>query len=121
MAFSRRGGKQVQLTVFDNEPMARLAEQRLRQEGIPCFIRSLGPGPGATGSAFLLPHALHVYQADEMLAREVLGLAPQEMVERKRTTPAHAPRSAVGLAATLIIIVALAFVVIVFLFSRLPG
>jgi hypothetical protein len=121
MAFSRHSGKQVRLAVFDNEPMARLAEQRLHQEGIPCFLRSLGVGPGATGSAYYLPHALYVHQADEMLAREVLGLAPKEMLKRERPIPVHAPTSAVGLLATLIIIVALAFVVIVFLLARSPG
>ncbi len=67
-------GKQVRLTGFDNEPMARLAEQRLREEGIPCFTRSLRGGPGLWGSAYNLPHDISVFEADEARAREVLEL-----------------------------------------------
>jgi len=84
MTASRQRRKQVRLTSFDNEPMARLAEQRLRQEGIPCFVRSLGVGPGAWGTAYNLPHGLYIYQADEMRSREVLGLVPEEITERER-------------------------------------
>ncbi len=75
--------QQVRLTVFDNEPTARLAEQRLGQEGIPCVTRSLGGGPGLWGSAYNLPHGLYVYQVDEMRAREVLELTPEEVLERE--------------------------------------
>ena len=67
-------GKQVRLTGFDNEAMAKLAEQILRQEGIPCFTRSLRGGPGLWGSAYNLPHDISVYQEDEARAREVLEL-----------------------------------------------
>ena len=77
--FSRRHEKQVRLTVFDNEPMARLAEQRLREVGIPCITRSLRGGPGLWGSAYNLPHDLYVYESDEMSARELLELVPQEL------------------------------------------
>ena len=82
--------KQVQLTVFNNEPLARLAEQRLRQERIPCVVRSLQGGPGLWGSAFNLPHGLYVYQSDEMRAREVLDLTPLEVIERERPQEASA-------------------------------
>ncbi len=79
MAYSnRRREKQVRLTVFNNEPLARLAEQRLRQMGIPSFIRCLRGGPGLWGSAYNLPHDLYIYESDEPQAREVLELAPQE-------------------------------------------
>ncbi len=91
--FSRRD-KQVRLTMFDNEPMARLAEQRLRQQGIPCLIRSLRGGPGLWGSAYNLPHDLYVYESDETEAREVLELAPHQFSEgedqasfNQRSTP----------------------------------
>jgi hypothetical protein len=86
--------KQVSLTIFDNEPLARLAEQRLRQEGIPCLIRSLQGGPGLWGSAYNLPHAIYVYESDEMRAREVLDLIPLELVERERAAagPRRQPR-----------------------------
>ena len=81
MAFSnRRRERQVRLTVFNNEPMARLAEQRLRQMDIPCFIRCLRGGPGLWGSAYNLPHDLYIYESDEPQAREVLELAPREPV-----------------------------------------
>ena len=75
-------GKQVQLTMFNNEPMARLAEQRLRLEGIPSLIRSSHGGPGLWGSAYNLPHGLDVFQSDEMQARDILDLAPLEIAER---------------------------------------
>lgn len=68
--------KQVRLTVFDNEPMARLAEQRLGHVGIPCLIRPLRGGPGLWGSAYNMPHDLLVYESDAAHAREVLDLEP---------------------------------------------
>ena len=77
-------GKQVRLTVFENEPLARLAAQRLQQEDIRCVVRSLGMGPGGLGVATYLPHALFVNSTDEMIAREVLGLAPAEIAEREK-------------------------------------
>ena len=70
----RRAQKQVQLTVFDNEPEARMAEQRLFQEGIPCVTKSLGGGPGLWGTAYNLPHGVYVYEEDATQARELLGL-----------------------------------------------
>jgi len=75
MAFNDKDGrKQVRLTGFDNEPMARLAEQRLWQSGIPCITRSLRGGPGLWGSAYNLPHDVYVYEADLANARELLDL-----------------------------------------------
>ena len=68
--------------MFDNEPTARLAEQRLVQEGIPCITRALGGGPGLWGTAYNVPHGLYVYQVDEMRAREALQLTPEEVLER---------------------------------------
>ena len=76
--------KQVSLRVFDNEPTARMAEQRLQMEGIPCLVRSLRGGPGLWGTAYNLPHDLLVYEGDEDRAREVLQYVPQEILERER-------------------------------------
>ena len=76
-----RRRKQVSLRVFDNEPTARMAEQRLQNEGIPCLVRSLRGGPGLWGTAYNLPHDLLVYEGDEPRAREVLEYVPQEMIE----------------------------------------
>ena len=76
-------GKQVQLTMFNSEPLARLAEQRLRLEGIPSLIRSSHGGPGLWGSAYNLPHELYVFQSDEMQARDILDLASLEVAERE--------------------------------------
>ena len=78
--------KQVKLTTLENEPMARLTEQRLRVESIPCLVRSLGAGPGGWGVATNLPHAIYVKAADEMRAREILDLAPAEISEREGTS-----------------------------------
>ena len=66
--------KQVRVHTYDNEPSARMAEQRLRSLGIPAMVRSLHGGPGLWGSAFNLPHGLYVFETDESKAREVLGL-----------------------------------------------
>ena len=84
--------KQVMLTVFTNEPMARLAEQRLQQENIPCVVRSLGPGAGIGIGVMNLPHALYVKGSDEMRARDILELEPAEIIER-RARPAYKPSS----------------------------
>ena len=78
-----RRGKQIRLAIFDNEPLARLAEQRLLEENIPCVVRSLGAGPGVWGVATNMPHALYVKADDEMRAREVLDLDPAELEERE--------------------------------------
>ena len=75
MSFTDRDArKQVRLTGFDNEPLARLAEQRLWQSGIPCITRSMRGGPGLWGSAYNLPHDIYVYEEDRTKARELLDL-----------------------------------------------
>ena len=79
---SQRTGKQVRLTIFENEPVARMAEQRLHLEGIPSMIRPLQGGPGLWGSAYNLPHGLYVFQSDAIWAKDVLELPPSEIVER---------------------------------------
>ncbi len=83
--------KQVSLRVFDNEPTARMAEQRLQLEGIPCLVRSLRGGPGLWGTAYNLPHDLLVYEGDETRAREVLQYVPQEILEREQEHEAETP------------------------------
>ena len=80
-ASRNRGGKQVLLHVYDNEPVARMAEQRLHSEGVPALVRSLHGGPGLWGSAFNLPHGLYVFQNDGDKAREILGLGPGDSEE----------------------------------------
>ena len=75
--------KQVSLKVFDNEPTARMAEQRLNQDGIPCLVRCLRGGPGLWGTAFNLPHDLLVFEGDELQARDILEIPPQEISERE--------------------------------------
>ncbi len=83
----RPSQKQIKLTVYDNEPLARLAQQRLQQEDVPCVVRSLGVGPGGWGVATYLPHGLYVGAADEMKARDILELPPDETTERDETSP----------------------------------
>jgi hypothetical protein len=70
--------KQVSLRVYDNETTARMAEQRLQLEGIPCLVRSLRGGPGLWGTANNLPHDLLVYEGDEARARDILKVVPRE-------------------------------------------
>tara|TARA_B100000315_G_scaffold1024_1_gene954 strand:- start:4459 stop:4824 length:366 start_codon:yes stop_codon:yes gene_type:complete len=108
-----RREKQVRLTLFDNEPMARLAEQRLRQAGIRCVIRSLRGGPGLWGSAYNLPHDLCVFESDQMRAREVLDLAPRELQERERLGAAPGSRSTLWLVVAGIIIAVLVLGIVV--------
>ncbi len=81
--FREPEGKQVSLKVYDNEPTARMAEQRLNLEGIQCLVRCLRGGPGLWGTAYNLPHDLLVYESDEMQAREILEIPPQEIIERE--------------------------------------
>ena len=76
--FQERARKQVRLRVYDNEPTARMAEQRLQLEGIPCLVRSLRGGPGLWGTAYNLPHDLLVYEGDEARARDILKIVPRE-------------------------------------------
>ena len=102
----RTRGKQVRLNIFNNEPMARMAEQRLRSEGIPAMVRSLHGGPGLWGSAFNLPHGLYVFQADVNKARDVLGIAAPDPLESSDMEGSPSRRTPVG------IIVAVAAIVI---------
>lgn len=76
--FREPNRKQVSLRVFANEPTARMAEQRLQMEGIPCLVRSLQGGPGLWGTAYNMPHDLLVYEEDESRAREILRIVPKE-------------------------------------------
>ena len=85
--------KQVLLTMFPNEPLARMAAQRLDLEGIPSLVKSLHGGPGLWGSAFNLPHALYVYQSDEALSRDILQI-PQE--QETGETASVGPTSGIG-------------------------
>ena len=113
--------KQVRLTNFDNEPMALMAEQRLRQEGIRCYVKSLRGGPGLWGSAYNLPHTLYVHQGDEMEAREILDLVPLEVVERGQADipPRKSPDLWVVLGG--IFVAALALAILIPLASRAGG
>ena len=121
MAFSsRRREKQVRLAVFGNEPLARLAEQRLRQVGIPCMTRSLRGGPGLWGSAYNLPHDLYVYESDETRARDVLGPTSPELVEREAQASSQRAGPSFGLLLAGATIVALLLVTLASLFKR-PG
>ena len=76
--FQEPARKQVSLRVYDNEPTARMAEQRLQLEGIPCLVRSLRGGPGLWGTAYNLPHDLLVYEGDESRAWDILKIVPRE-------------------------------------------
>lgn len=82
-----RTQNQVKLAILGSEPLARLTEQRLRQENIPCVVRSLGVGPGGWGPAANIPHAIYVRASDEMNAREVLELIPAELSEKDDSPP----------------------------------
>ena len=119
MSFTRRDGrKQVRLTGFDSEPMARLAEQRLWQSGIPCITRSMRGGPGLWGSAYNLPHDIYVYAEDRTKARELLDLPA--LVEGE--SEASQPRGLSGIwLAVVVAAIVLTLGVVVPWFSNLAG
>ena len=101
-----RGRKQIRLTVFENEPLARLAEQRLGQESIRCLVRPLGVGPGGWGVATYLHHAVYVKATDEMRARQVLDLPPAEIAETEGVPSPPIHRVSVTVMIVLVITVA---------------
>ena len=71
----------VRVATFHGEPLARLWEQTLREEDIPCVARVLGAGPGALGQVSSMSYALYVDAGDEERARYLLGSSadvPQE-------------------------------------------
>ena len=115
---SRGNEKQIRVAVFDNEPMARLAVQRLQEMGIPSLTRCLRGGPGLWGSAYNLPHDIVVYESDENQAREVLELGPSENLEAEEQ--AGQPASTPGLGPILVgaVLGVLFLVVMVSVFSR---
>ena len=92
--------RQVSLRVFNNEPTARMAEQRLHMEGIPCLIRSLRGGPGLWGTTYNLPHDLLVYEEDQVRANKVLGVV---LRDRGEELSSRTPRWMVVVAITAIV------------------
>lgn len=122
MAFpSRRKEKQVRVAVFDNEPLARLAEQRLREMGIPCLTRCLRGGPGLWGSAYNLPHDLVVYESDQGRARELLDLGPSENFEGADQGEQAASNSNLGLVLIGAVMGVVFLVIMISVFSRPLG
>ncbi|MBI4234084.1 MAG: DUF2007 domain-containing protein [Chloroflexi bacterium] len=77
----------VRIAVFQGEPLARLAEQRLLAEGIPCVVRSQGVGPGGWGPAANLPYAIYVPRSNEDRARELLEVLPPDLPEAEGPRP----------------------------------
>ena len=94
--------RQVRLAVYQNESLARLAEQRLNQQLIGCVVRSLVAGSGALGLPTNVPHALYVLAEEEMRAREVLNIPPAEIAEREGR-PAHLRRVSTPAVAVLVV------------------
>jgi len=115
---NRRKEKQVRVAVFDNEPMARLAVQRLQEVGIPALTRCLRGGPGLWGSGYNLPHDLVVYESDEDQAREVLDLGSAENPGPEGEAGQPASNSTLGLILVGAVLGVLFLVVMVSVFSR---
>lgn len=82
--------KKVMLHAYDNEPTARMAEQRLRSAGVPAMVRSLQGGPGLWGTAYNMPHGLYVFETDASRAREFLGLESAHSQGGDQTSPKRA-------------------------------
>ena len=115
-----RNKAQIKLTVFENEPLARLAEQRLQQESIPCLVRCLDAGAGGWGVANNLPHAIYVKAGDQMRAHQVLDLLPAEIgeMEWQSSRPTYRP-SIKPVAVLIIMSAALLFGVVELVINRL--
>jgi len=76
------GIEQVRVATFDNEPLARLWQQRLQAEDIPCVLKSLGVGSGAWGGNSFVPHGLYVFSRDRQRAVVVIrGADSQECLQ----------------------------------------
>ena len=76
------GIEQVRVATFDNEPLARLWQQRLQAEDIPCVLKSLGVGSGAWGGNSFVPHGLYVFSRDRQRAVVVIkGADSQESLQ----------------------------------------
>ena len=123
---SRKKDKQIRVAVFDNEPLARLAVQRLQEMGIPALTRCLRGGPGLWGSAYNLPHDIVVYESDESRARDLLELPPSddqgaENLGSGEQEEQVAPKSNLGLILIGAVLGALLLVVMVSVFSRPPS
>ena len=78
----REGEKTITLEVYQSEPLARMAANRLESEGIRCMVRAVGVGPGGWGLAANVPHALDTWEDDAVEARAILNLMPGEIEER---------------------------------------
>ena len=55
-----------------NEPIARMWEQILLDEGVPVLVRAAGPGIGGWGSAATFEHELYVLRHDLERARRIM-------------------------------------------------
>ncbi len=112
--------KQIRVAVFDNEPLARLAVQRLQEQGIPALTRCLRGGPGLWGSAYNLPHDVIVYESDEENARDLLDLPTAEHPETNNLGMGEQPASSSNLGMILVgaILGVLFLVVIISVFSK---
>ena len=62
---------QLWIATFDNEPLARLSQERLMEQGIPSLLKSLGVGSGVWGGNSFVPHDLYVLARDR---EKALGL-----------------------------------------------
>ena len=89
--------EQVMVAVYDGEPLARMAAQRLQEEQIDCMVQAVGVGPGGWGMAANLPYALYVHGADEARTRELLELPPRAMAGPGSGATASAGRAMVVL------------------------
>ena len=101
-----RKDKAVTLEVYSSEPLARMAAGRLELEGIQCMVRAVGVGPGGWGVAANVPHALDTWEADAVVARQILELMPAEIDERLHADENQPSRFPVVILAVLAIIAA---------------
>ena len=118
---NRRREKQIRVAVFNNEPLARLAVQRLQEMGIPALTRCLRGGPGLWGSAYNLPHDVVVYESDEGQARDLLDPGTSESLGPEEQAGQPSSKSNLGLILVGAVLGVLFLVVMVSVFSRPLG
>ena len=70
----RQQAEQEVVATYNNEPLARLAAQRLQGAHINCIVQPIGAGPGGWGLATNNPHALFVHPSDKKRTRLLLNL-----------------------------------------------
>ena len=109
---------QTRVWVFNGEPLARLWEDRLRQEGVPSVVKPMGLG-ATYGSPMSMPYGLYVRNGDASRVLEMLRAEGGDESAGEEMAVSQ-PRRPISLGSLLALIV-VGLVVAIILFAQLPG